>query len=149
MPHAAAEDDIYNGFFIPKGWYSHPTNLYRCWLICIFRCGGNCELMVRYLHYYFLLGSNLFVGRSFTTRSCTQSRMPSNQSDSSTQMEACVRIRYCHRHLDLENGSALGDTWPIPRCLLLLLLCSQFSTSRRAKTALVEGLTCTHSQAAA
>jgi hypothetical protein len=31
------EDDVYNGFFIPKGRYSWRTSLFRCWLICTFQ----------------------------------------------------------------------------------------------------------------
>jgi hypothetical protein len=82
------------------------------------------------------------------TRSSTQNRMSSNQNGSLTKMEPCVRIPYWHHHLGLENGSALGDTWPMLLCLLPLLLCSRFSTSRRAM-ALMEGLICTHSEATA
>jgi Cytochrome P450 len=49
--HATTEDDVYEGFFIPKGWCSQRTTLIRCWLICIFRfdCAG--KHMVRYLSY--------------------------------------------------------------------------------------------------
>jgi hypothetical protein len=38
LPHSTAEDDVYDGFFIPQSWYPQSTNQFRCWLICIFRC---------------------------------------------------------------------------------------------------------------
>jgi hypothetical protein len=54
MPHATAEDDVYNGFFIPKGWFPQRKNPFLYLLICILRSSGNRELMVRYLPYSFL-----------------------------------------------------------------------------------------------
>jgi hypothetical protein len=93
LPHATTEDDVYEGFFIPKGLYSQHTNLFRCWLICIFRCDNSGKFMVRYLPYSFLLLLQPFVGRSFMTRPRTQNPTPSNQSGSSTQMELCLTIQ--------------------------------------------------------
>src|SRR5712671_4083887 len=58
------------------------------------------------------------VGRSYMTLSCTQNRILSNQSGSSTPMEACVTIQCWHRHLDLESVSALRDTLSMIRCSL-------------------------------
>ena len=30
VPHATASDDVYEGYFIPKGLYTERTNLFRC-----------------------------------------------------------------------------------------------------------------------
>ena len=126
------------------------VRMFSGWANRIFRCDSDGKRMVRYLPYSFLLILNLLQleGRSFMTQACTQNRMLSNQNGSSTRTEACAKIRCWHQYLDLENGSAPGDTWPTPCFLLLLPLFSRFSTSRRAAT-LMEGLIlCIHIQAA-
>ncbi len=51
VPGTTTRDDVYEGFFIPKGLYSQraclsPSRL----LICHLRRGGDNEHMVRYLH---------------------------------------------------------------------------------------------------
>jgi hypothetical protein len=28
VPHATTEDDVYEGYFIPKGWYSQGADLF-------------------------------------------------------------------------------------------------------------------------
>lgn len=76
----------------------------------------------------------------------TQNQILSNQSDTSTQMEACVMIRYRDHYMGLENVFAPGGTWPMLRYLLPWLLFSLLSTSRRTST-LVKVLTRIHTQA--
>src|SRR6266852_4646407 len=100
-----------------------------CWLIRIFRCNCGNERVVRYLpDLSFPLMSNPFlVGRSFMTRSCTQIQIPSNLNGSSTRMEAPVMIHCWRQRSDQGSGSALVDTWSIPRYLSSLLLYSRFS----------------------
>ena len=51
VPHATTEDDVYNGFFVPKGWYSRCTDVYSCLVIHVYRCSGDDEHMVRNLPY--------------------------------------------------------------------------------------------------
>jgi hypothetical protein len=63
-------------------------------LICIYRCGGDDERMVRNLPYPLPGWRQHLLGRSFTTQSCTQIQIPSSLNGSSTPMEACVMIRY-------------------------------------------------------
>ena len=58
MPHATSEDDVYNGFFIPKGGYFRYTDIFRRLLIRIYRCGGDGERMVRNLPYPRSVGIN-------------------------------------------------------------------------------------------
>jgi hypothetical protein len=61
VPHATTEDDVYEGYFIPKGWYSQRTDLSFPSSNPYFRCNRGNEHMVRYLPYLsFTLVSNLF-----------------------------------------------------------------------------------------
>ena len=61
VPHATTEDDVYEGYFIPKGWYSHEQIRFYRWLIRILRCDRGNERMVRYMPYSsFPPVSNLF-----------------------------------------------------------------------------------------
>ena len=97
---------------------------------------------------FFLDWLKRFVGPSFITLTHTQNQILSYQSDTSTQMEACVMIRYWDHYMDLENVSAPGGTWLMLRYLCSLLLFSLVSTSRRTST-LAKGMMRIHSQATA
>jgi hypothetical protein len=55
VPHATTGDDVYEGYFIPKGWYFQSANCFHSWLICIFRCDSTVKRMVRYQPHWFLL----------------------------------------------------------------------------------------------
>jgi hypothetical protein len=62
VPVTITRDNVYNGFFIPKGLYSqHACLSLSRWLICHLRCGGDNEHMVRYLHYFLPTGFNLYI----------------------------------------------------------------------------------------
>lgn len=146
--HATASDDIYEGYFIPKGWYSPRVDLFPYRLTSVLRRGGTSKHMVWHLHHPFCLASiEPLLGRFSMTRSGTQNRIPSNPNGSSTQMEASLKIRCWQYYLGLENGSVPGDTWLILCFLLLSPLFSRFSTSKA--TVLMEDLISTHSRAAA
>jgi len=74
IPHAATEDNVYRGFFIPKG----ALVIGNSWC-------DTCRISPSW--------HQLFLGQSCMTRPITQTQMRSNQNGSSIQMEPCVMIQ--------------------------------------------------------
>jgi hypothetical protein len=80
-----------------------------------------------------LVAISFSAGRSFMILPSILNPTFSSQNDSSIQMVACVTIRYCCQHSDLESASAQGDISQMRRCLFMSHLCSRFSVSRMCR----------------
>jgi len=131
LPHTVTRDDIYEGFFIPKGGSCClniksapclPNQLLpgavvigNIWWVTLSICIEKLELLS---------------GQFYMTLPAILNQICSNQSDSWIQMEPCSTILSWRRYLGLENGSVLEGTLSMQRCSFQSRLCFQFLISK-------------------
>ena len=93
FPHAVTEDDVYNGFFIPKGLYYFPSHRNHLIDLSFTRRHCSSKYMVSCLSRTLEIQLQLFQGKSCMTLPHIQSQKPSNRNDSSIQMGPCATMR--------------------------------------------------------
>jgi len=128
VPHTVTRDDIYEGFFIPKGGSCFLKT--SCSPIYVFP-GAVVIGNIWWVTLSILIEKlELLSGQFYMTLPAILNQICSNQSDSWIQMEPCSTILSWRRYLGLENGSVLEGTLSMQRCSFQSRLCFRFSTSK-------------------